>query len=838
MQLIWCFVLLCWASTLSAQIRVTIMLTEPAGEPAPFVPFELAGKKRPVSLITDWDGKAEALLPPNYRFQIQTSDPRYKRIITKARTGSGDTLLKFTLEPKPNQDQLKGNINWDDPADYIISEAIKRRVWNHRRQDHMSMLALSSVRVYVDTVRSNFPRFWLFSQIPDSQWQGTAYISQAISQLQFREQSSTVHEHVLQFREAGDPEMWPFSRDARRFHQFSLYQSEATPLAFSDEMFISPVAWGAFQYYRYKRTETYYLSGIRMHRIAVEPRNRFGPVWAGEIVLAEGSWALQEARLRIRVPAPVYLVDSVEYFMQCRLIGNDRWYPVSGSMKAWKRIYGTDIRYEIQTAYFDHNADNPSGQFPLLMQYNLPPSVVEMDDKNWNSPIFETDSGEQALVRKKIQLIQWQSGQTDSASPLPQFRPKIGIHQIMMGFNAENPVKRTQWEVDGIINDKMEFNTVEGFTLKHAFVFRKQFASGWLMEWIPMLRYGFQDKELKGKSLLKFSHPRHFRTMELEGGRWLFQINQSDPIHPIINSIYTLLLRKNYMKLYRSDFVRFRYSEEMLNGLYISGGLEWASRSTLENTTDFSLIPYPGQDFTPNNPNAATDPDYVLTNHRRLHISAGITYKPFQRYGVYLQEKRIYPSSMPVISLFYKGAVPLLGGDARFGLVEFSIAQDIPLRLFGTGSYTFKAGQYLSTKNMTYLDFTHFLGEQTYFLGSSANATYLDQFRALDYYQYSTNRPYIELHYQHNFRGFLLSQIPGIRKLRWNHYVGLNTLVIFDGNPSNYTEVYYGVDNVLGAIKALNWFNLRFDVAMRVRETGFYAPSLLVGLGTRFYNRR
>ena len=270
----------------------------------------------------------------------------------------------------------------------------------------------------------------------------------------------------------------------------------------------------------------------------------------------------------------------------------------------------------------------------------------------------------------------------------------------------------------------------------------------------------------------------------------------------------------------------------------MSLGVEWAARTTLENTTDFSLIPYPNRDFSPNNPNMAFDPNYQLLGHRRLLWTMGFTFKPFQPYGQYLTEKRVFPSPLPVVSVFFSSATPWLGSQAHYSMVSFAISQDIPLRLLGTGSYIFKAGYYLSTKEMTYLDYTHFLGEQTYFLGSSANATYLDQFRALDYYQYSTNRPYIEVHFQHNFRGFPLTQIPLLKKLRLNHYTGLNALVIFDGNLSNYSEVYYGVDNLLGAIKPLRWFNLRVDVAMRVRETGFFAPTVLVGLGTRFFERR
>lgn len=828
------FWLLC--HVLGAQVKVRFQWVDADGAPAPFVSFNLLGTHRPLAMITNLDGESSCTLPPFFKGMVVVTDPRFKKNTERVWIGQRDTLLLFKLVAKPASSDPNDLELEDNPAHKVIHEAIRRRVWNLRRQEQITMDAFTGVRVRVDTVRAHFPRFWVFSQVPDSSQQGVQYMSQSLSHLYFKAFSTNIFEDITDFREAGDRRQWPFAYDARGIHQFSLYQSETTPLAFSDELFISPISWGAFQYYRFSLIEKFYRSGVRIHRIKVSPVNPYGPVWSGEICIAEGSWALQEVRLAIKDPAPMYRVDSLVYEMDGRRFPGDFWYPVRTSLKAWKRIYGTDISYEVFSTYHNHLFPEDSLSIPLLQKYRLPEKALHYDDAFWSKWATALPEEERNFCAQDS-IHQLQCKLTDQGFGEAPAQPFKWSH-LLLGRTSVNEAKRSYLFFDGILNDKMEFNTVEGWVLKQSLHWKKTWRNGWTMHVEPIVRYGFQDRVFKAKGRLKWEQPSHNQTWTLEGGRWMNQINQAEPIHPIINSIYTLMLRRNFMKLYRQDFLKAHYARELVNGLYMSLGVEWASRTTLENTTDFSLIPYPNRDFTPNNPNMGFDPNYQLLGHRRLLWTIGLTFKPFQPHGQFLSEKRVFPSPLPVVSVFFSSATPWLGSQANYSLLSFAISQDIPLRLLGTGSYIFKAGYYLSTKEMTYLDYTHFLGEQTYFLGSSANATYLDQFRALDYYQYSTNRPFIEVHFQHNFRGFPLTQIPLLKKLRLNHYTGLNALVIFDGNLSNYSEVYYGVDNLLGAIKPLRWFNLRVDVAMRVRETGFFAPTVLVGLGTRFFERR
>ncbi len=61
-------------------------------------------------------------------------------------------------------------------------------------------------------------------------------------------------------------------------------------------------------------------------------------------------------------------------------------------------------------------------------------------------------------------------------------------------------------------------------------------------------------------------------------------------INPLINSVTSLFMEKNYMKLYESRYLTLGYRTEIRNGLIleISGGFE--NRKVLENNTSFSII--------------------------------------------------------------------------------------------------------------------------------------------------------------------------------------------------------------------------------------------------------
>ena len=58
----------------------------------------------------------------------------------------------------------------------------------------------------------------------------------------------------------------------------------------------------------------------------------------------------------------------------------------------------------------------------------------------------------------------------------------------------------------------------------------------------------------------------------------------------------------------------------------------------------------------------------------------------------------------------------------------------------------------------------------------------------LPYYEFSTTQPFVQVHYQHHFEGFLLDKIPLVRKAGLKSVLGASFLYTEEGK--DYFEVF------------------------------------------------
>lgn len=147
---------------------------------------------------------------------------------------------------------------------------------------------------------------------------------------------------------------------------------------------------------------------------------------------------------------------------------------------------------------------------------------------------------------------------------------------------------------------KMSFNTVEGWKVGVGMYYRK-YSEVKLADSVnrvrksfniePELRYGFSSDRFYGKVNFRWSHtqPTSGQTWGVEGGRFIYQFNTEDPIQEQINAAYSLLLRRNYMKLYEQDFARAYWSHRVNYGFTYRVNFTLAERRSLFNNSDYSL---------------------------------------------------------------------------------------------------------------------------------------------------------------------------------------------------------------------------------------------------------
>ena len=101
----------------------------------------------------------------------------------------------------------------------------------------------------------------------------------------------------------------------------------------------------------------------------------------------------------------------------------------------------------------------------------------------------------------------------------------------------------------------------------------------------------------------------------VSGGRSLSQINENNPITPLVNSISTLFFENNYAKFFDNTFAKITYSKEVFNGLRLGTGISYSRRKPVYNTTDYVFINDNDKQYTSNNPLLPNSAVPVIKKH-------------------------------------------------------------------------------------------------------------------------------------------------------------------------------------------------------------------------------
>ena len=100
----------------------------------------------------------------------------------------------------------------------------------------------------------------------------------------------------------------------------------------------------------------------------------------------------------------------------------------------------------------------------------------------------------------------------------------------------------------------------------------------------------------------------------------------------------------------------------------------------------------------------------------------------------------------------------------------------------------------------------------------------LAAFNSLEYYDYSTNKAFLEVHYEHHFNGGLSNKLPLLRKIKFQTLFGANFLYTED--KKDFTELFIGFENI---------FNIfRIDFVGRYRKEDKFSPQVRIGMDLDF----
>ncbi len=342
------------------------------------------------------------------------------------------------------------------------------------------------------------------------------------------------------------------------------------------------------------------------------------------------------------------------------------------------------------------------------------------------------------------------------------------------------------------------FNTVEGIHFNVPFIYRRRLAAGKSLKVSPTFRYAFARNKLIGKLQADFDYSakQQERHLRLEGGRFVCQFNEEEPIAPVINAFYTLFYKRNYLKLYEKDYIKLSDVHQLGDPWRLEGSLEWSERHALFNNTDYTFNKKRDEEvFSPNAPeNVEVETGFPL--HQAFIATIGASWQPFLKYRVRDGKKQLIDRSSPTFRLKYRKAFPdIFSGDVDFDQIEIGVKDQVKLGIRGRLDYNLYAGSFLNRRQLYFMDFQHFMGNRTVLQVSDP----VGSFRLLDYYRYSTAQEYLAGHVYYQFRKLLLTQIFAIRMLGLKENLVLNYLKT--GGSPHYLEAGYSLDNIFRILR-------------------------------------
>ena len=655
----------------------------------------------------------------------------------------------------------------------------------------------------------------------DSTRSGIIYLSETISELKF-ERPANLNETITASKVSGNDN--GFSFNTAMDVDYNFYNNTVE----LGNQIVSPIADYAFNYYRYQLEGVFYDDlGNLINKIKVIPKRENDRIFSGTIYIVEDQWTIYGLSLDITgeqaqiPPAEVItLQQNFNYSSTDKL-----WVLHLQSIDFTYGIFGINGDGKFTAVYSDYNFD------PEFSKNSFSNEILSfLDEANKKDSLFWQSKRPVPLtieertdyqVKDSIQTIRKSKTYLDSIDAKSN---KVKILNLLTGYNHQNSYEDRNWSISGPLNG-INFNTVQGYYNRMNFNYRKNYDEfrKYLNTTINF-GYGISDKRFRvdGSVTYKLNNiSRPFIT--LSGGVKTEQFNNSEPISPLINSISTLTFVDNYIKIYDRSFVQLSYNEEWFNGFRFYATASYERRKPLFNTTDQTFFPREDKRYTSNNPldpNAYGIAPFITHNILKLNVTARIRFG--QKYFSYPKSRFTVPNNdFPTVFLGYEKGLASSNSNYNYDQFKVRLAQGFDIGNKGTFQYNVRAGIFVNADDIAFMDFQHFNGNQTHV--STTFGSYLNVFNNLPYYSLSTNKSYLEIHAEHDFKGWVFGKIPLINKLNYNLVMGAHALGTKNNAP--YYEFTIGIDNI--GYKKFRL--LRFDY-IRSYQNGFQSDAIVFGL--------
>ena len=773
------------------------------GNPLPFVNVYVEGTTQATASNENGDFALDINKENNPVLVFSSIGFKKQVIAITMRTNTSD--LKVNL-PAENYQIKTFEVKADakDPAYAVMKKAIDKRKFHLNQVDAYSSDIYIKSAVRLDEIPEKLPFFMKNVDMPDSTDLGLIYLSESVAKYH-NKKPDFVKEEMIASKIAGMKQGFSWNRVGDVLLNF--YNNLVDLSYYSDRGFVSPVSESALFYYKFKMIGTFVENGKTINRIELTPKRKHDPCFRGEIFIVDDTWNIHSVDFKLTKDAQIQFVDTLNIRQEFVEISDSLWMPLTLQFQSRIKIFGFSAQDRSVGVFSNYkiNPGFPKGFFGNEV-FKIEEKANKVDTTYWSQirPFTLTEE-EQENYRKSdsTETVQTSKPYLDS---LDQLNNKLGIGEFLFsGINFSNSFERKSITFNPLIA-WASFNAVEGLVLNPEVTAISFPEDGRYRKVSAGVRYGFSDLRWKADaSWFKMTNPKRFNWWYVKGGREMMQVNGSQPIQPIVNAAYSLIDKRNLIRLYERTGAELALNRELVNGLMLRLSASYYNRRVPVNRTDYSFsdkeVAYASNTDVYGNFESLNDLESTIATFR-----VDLSYRIAQKYETRGERKVLLGSKWPVVFASFEKASPdIFGSNIRYSRLEGGLSDNMDVGLLGEFRYRIQAGSFLGSTNASFIDRKHFNGNETflirYFNPSLPYDFFFRQsrFNALPYYQRSTFNSFVQIHAEQDFSSWLFNKIPLLRLAGLGTVAGAN--VLLQTNDLPYTELYVGITNILRVLR-------------------------------------
>lgn len=675
----------------------------------------------------------------------------------------------------------------EDPAYPIMRQAIA-----HRKSNKYIVKSLESdlyVKGLVKLIQ--VPKKLLGEDIGnmggilDSMRQGILYLSESKSKFYYQHPDK-IKEIMISTIKSGDNSL--FTANQFSWASFDLYDEY---LQFGRAI-VSPLADNAFSHYTFSLEQTYEdRDHFVIHKIKITPKSKNSPALNGHIFIVDGTWTIHSTDIQIYGVAlkNTYLdtIDVKQVFISVE--NRETWKLFSQVFRFKAGLLGFRIGGDFTYIFSNYilNLDN-TAIFKNNETFKVENDALKRDTSFWNRerPIPLTVEEQKDYIKKDSLLTIWSSKTfLDSIDrENNKFKP---IH-ILLGYTYANSYKNRKLKVPSPLS-AIKFNAVEGFSISLNPYWTIEDSLMRKVKIQPSVSYGFADKKFKPEFLIDYTFDNYnMSKIKFSGGIKNRQFDSKDPINEKSNAWASLWSKTSKIRLYQDTYAEINYFQEIFNGLYLDISSTYSKRDPVQVNTEYS---FRNKDlkYDINIPNTAILSEFYESN-TYIKNKLRFTIRPGQKYSSYPNFKIRHATDWPSITPEYEMGIPITANKSSFQKITIRIRDlYVGMKQFGYFKYNIEGGFFVKGKPGYFSDFLHPVANRI----SIPIDPDLSSFSLLPFYQYSTDKYYLQINFRHHFNGYVFDKIPLINKTPLRLTIGSSALYVPD--KGFYIEPYIGIEN-------------------------------------------